>query len=145
MPRRANRTAYLSQQQTMHPLMLSASVNHTTDAPRTCGRCGLIHNSSGCCPTCGIQCGKCICSSHWEHMCCTMTLSRSLSRRGDNQSRDTHQCRSHHCWGRTKYQKGQRTPIILAKISNNSTKLMIQAICPQNYTHRLRTINCSEI
>ena len=75
---------------------------------RTCGRCSLIHYSSGHCPDSDTQCGKCSCPSHWQHMCHTQTPPRSPSRRGDNQSMDRYEPRSCIRGQRNQYQRGRK-------------------------------------
>ena len=53
---------------------------------RTCGRCGLTHNSLGCCPASSAQCSKYGHLNHWQCMCGAQMPSRSPSRRRDNKS-----------------------------------------------------------
>ena len=97
------------------PAIVSASIDavlfsdlYNCHSPsRTCGRCGLTHNSSGHCPASGAQCGKCGHPNHCQCMCHTHKTSISSSQRKHNWSKDRCWSWSHYRWVRN-HQKGHK-------------------------------------
>ena len=58
--------------------------NYSRHIPsRTCGRCGLTHNSSSHCLASSAQCDKCGLPNHWQHVChiCSPSIKITIQKR----------------------------------------------------------------